>query len=211
MRLVFIILFFHMLASRIQRARALTSYSLRRFHRYQAISPSSFKFLTPSSYAWFTAGLVMIGGGTSVALSQEGDDKVIVPPFEQSVLAYDHYNGVTLHLDKLEDNHASDLFAEKLKQALNFWKAEGRKGIWIHAPTDRAHLLPHCIDQGFSFNFVREKTLILSQWLPENKPSKLPLGPSHQVGIGALVLHPSDPSQMLVVQEKSGPGTFRMR
>jgi len=43
--------------------------------------------------------------------------------------------------------------------------------------------------------------LILKQWLPES-PSRLPLGPTHQVGVGALVL---EEDKMLVVQEKSGP------
>lgn len=155
--------------------------------------------------------MMAASGGTSIAMSQEGGDTVTVPPFEESVLAYDHYNGVTLHLDKLEDNHGPEMFARNLKEALNFWKAEGRKGIWVHAPPNKAHLIPHCMDQGFSFHFVREGTLILSQWLPEQIPSKLPFGPTHQVGIGALVLHPSDPSKMLVVQEKSGPGKFRIQ
>lgn len=47
--------------------------------------------------------------------------------------------------------------------------------------------------------------MILSQWLPEHNPSKLPVGPTHQVGVGALVLNPADPSKMLVVQEITGP------
>ncbi len=36
-------------------------------------------------------------------------------------------------------------------------------------------------------------------------PSRLPLGPTHQIGVGAFVLKPDDPSKMLVVQEKTGP------
>jgi len=44
--------------------------------------------------------------------------------------------------------------------------------------------------------------LILKQWLPDT-PSRLPLGPTHQVGVGALIL--DDEGKMLVVQEKSGP------
>ena len=63
-----------------------------------------------------------------------------------------------------------------------------------------------CADLGFSFHFVKDGTLVLSQWLPEDISSRLPNGPTHQVGIGALVLRPSNPSQMLVVQEISGPG-----
>ena len=64
-----------------------------------------------------------------------------------------------------------------------------------------------CVDTGFSFHFVKDKLLVLSLWLPEDGPSRLPNGPTHQVGVGTLLLRPSDPSQMLVVQEITGPGT----
>eukprot|EP00526_Cylindrotheca_closterium_P017189 CAMPEP_0113627560 /NCGR_PEP_ID=MMETSP0017_2-20120614/14276_1 /TAXON_ID=2856 /ORGANISM="Cylindrotheca closterium" /LENGTH=309 /DNA_ID=CAMNT_0000537825 /DNA_START=416 /DNA_END=1345 /DNA_ORIENTATION=+ /assembly_acc=CAM_ASM_000147 len=142
----------------------------------------------------------------------DGDSNTLtVPPFDESVLSYDHYNGVTLHLDKLSSNETTDneeesaLFAQDLKQAMSFWKAEQRKGIWVHVPTSKAHLVPHCVKEGFDFHFVKDKVLILSQWLPQDKPSRLPLGPTHQVGVGAVVFHPKDPSRMLVVQERTGP------
>ena len=35
--------------------------------------------------------------------------------------------------------------------------------------------------------------------------SRLPLGPTHQVGVGIVLFHPNDPTQLLVVQEKTGP------
>eukprot|EP00980_Cylindrotheca_fusiformis_P016022 scaffold4715_cov115-Cylindrotheca_fusiformis.AAC.6 len=193
-------------ADGIPRTRALAFRQCRGYH-VGSSPPVGMPLSRPRpKYAVLTAGLMMAASGTSVALSQEGGgDTVTFPPFEESVLAYDHYNGVTLHLDRLDDDHSPTEFAENLKQALDFWKTEGRKGIWVHAPPHKAHMVPHCVDQGFAFHFVREGTLILSQWLPEKTPSKLPFGPTHQVGIGALVLHPSDPSKMLVVQEKSGP------
>jgi len=137
------------------------------------------------------------------SLSFNGEDKFMAPPFKESILEYDHYNGVTIHLDRLDDAQEAK-FEGDLKQALDLWKAEGRKGIWVHAPRNKAHLIQHCTDLGFDFHFVREKNLILSRWLPES-PSKLPLGPTHQVGVGIVCFHPSDPSKMLVVQEKSGP------
>jgi hypothetical protein len=103
-----------------------------------------------------------------------------IPPFPDSVLSYDPYNGVTLYLGKLllewqtqkqeeeeeeeeeqqhqqpnnqsdsmpssnhhplEDHHhhhhhlggGSLLFRQNLDRALQFWKAEGRKGIWFHS------------------------------------------------------------------------------
>jgi ADP-ribose pyrophosphatase YjhB (NUDIX family) len=183
-----------------------------------------------------------------------------LPPFDEKVLSYDHYNGVTLYLGEylqwqqqhqqqnnqqqqqqqqdeslLSDDTLS--FSQQLERAVQFWKAEGRKGVWIHVPPTASHWVPDCIRAGFDFHKVlREEeehttdaangdttttsaststissnpppppppTLVMSQWLP-NTPSKLPLGPSHQVGVGAVVLHPNDPSQMLCVKELSGP------
>ena len=83
----------------------------------------------------------MVANSNSDSLTFNGNDKVTVPPFEEDVLEYDHYNGVTLHLSRLD---AADqvVFAEDLKQALDFWKGEGRKGIWIHVPTSKANLIP---------------------------------------------------------------------
>jgi hypothetical protein len=82
---------------------------------------------------------MVASSSASVAFCQE-DDSVHIPPFGESVLSYDHYNGVTMHLDKLDDDDAT--FPKKLKEAINFWKAEGRKGIWVHCSTDKAHLVP---------------------------------------------------------------------
>ena len=134
-------------------------------------------------------------------------------PFDESVLTYDHYNGVTLDLEKLNgDPSFSSMdpksFSKRLEQALSFWQAEGRKGIWIHATADQSHLVHACVEKGFSYHFVKNEKLILSRWLPDDVASKLPLGPTHQVGVGTVVFHPSDPSQMLVVQEKTGPGKY---
>jgi len=158
-------------------------------------------------------------------------------PFDESVLSYDHYNGVSIHLDKY-DQHDNDgihddsstapqsSFATKLDDALTIWKAEGRKGIWIHANTESAKYIPDCIDAGFQFHKILPKnnnasegnteelnsndsktnnSLVLSQWLPTDSPSRLPHGPTHQVGVGVILLNPVDPSQMLVVKELSGP------
>ena len=205
-----------------------------------------------------------------VAATSSVADNVKVPPFDESVLSYDHYNGVTLHLgdymksiqqstsEKEEEeatkpatpdnNDTTGNFASDLETALEFWRAEGRKGIWVHAPPEAVQFIPSCVKAGFNFQQIKrgntstnettssggnsndddenndsnkngekketttdivhhdmtDNTLIMSQWLPDT-PSKLPLGPTHQCGVGVVVLNPRDPSQMLVVQEKSGP------
>jgi len=172
------------------------------------------------------------------------------PYFPEEALQYDHYNGVTIHLDKLDDRLGSseraaddvdipvngangeqaaadrgDIveetvngsghgtedakldFATALRLSLEQWALEGRRGVWIHCTKDQSDKIRDATDQGFDFHMVvkDQGTLVLSRWLDDSTPSRLPHGPTHQVGVGCLVLHPDDPSRMLVVQEKSGP------
>jgi hypothetical protein len=61
-----------------------------------------------------------------------------------------------------------------------------------------------CTNLGFDFQFAEKGQLVLTKWLPTDGESRLPNGPTHQVGIGGLIFHPVT-GKMLVVQEKSGP------
>merc|ERR1740130_1653792 len=106
------------------------------------------------------------------------------PPFDDSVLSYDHYNGVTIHLDKYHhnqhhqtsndddsgndssgDNHLptsstiietndETLFSQKLKEALQIWKSEGKKGIWINTNSETSKYIPICMELGFQFHKI---------------------------------------------------------
>jgi hypothetical protein len=101
---------------------------------------------------------------------------ISTPPFPETALTFDHYNGATLDLGLLpfvEDNIATDTdtdttagagagagagdtindterkatllktcFPKDLANALTFWRAEGRKGIWIRVPVEKADLVP---------------------------------------------------------------------
>jgi len=126
--------------------------------------------------------------------------------FPDEILHLDSYNGVVMKInDTLAVAHDTEDFSVSLEASLAKWRKDGKKGIWIHIPTEFAHLVPICTAQGFEFHFAKPGMLVLTQWLPENSASRLPLGPTHQVGIGALVLN--EEGQMLVVQEKSGPAS----
>ena len=54
---------------------------------------------------------------------------------------------------------------------------------------------------------------MLSRWLPSDSSSRLPFGPTHQVGVGIFVTSPSPHNrhhhQMLVVRELTGPAAAR--
>jgi hypothetical protein len=121
-----------------QTTRAVGGGGAGRHHHHRHLSSAS-SFL----------GLMMaVTSGSSFVYCQKEDEDdddngstIQVPPFHESVLTYDHYNGVTMHLDKLGDEEVTT-FPQSLKKALTFWKAEGRKGIWINAPPNKAHLVP---------------------------------------------------------------------
>ena len=65
-----------------------------------------------------------------------------------------------------------------------------------------ASLIPQALELGFQFHSAEKGCVLLSNWLP-NSESKLPLGATHQVGVGAVVFNAN--REMLVVKERSGP------
>lgn len=125
-------------------------------------------------------------------------------------------------------------FAIWLRNSLLEWTAQQRRGLWLYVPHQHADKIDIAVRAGFEFHQVlssepspppvqqinhREEPhqqeeprqqhraqgcLILTKWLPTSV-NKLPRAPHHQVGVGCLIFHPHDPSQMLVVQEKTGP------
>ena len=132
-------------------------------------------------------------------------------PFPESSLRHDTYNGVTLDLTKIYDKSTTitaEDFGDKLSIALDIWTQEKRRGIWLKMPTSHSHLIaPSTQQHGFDFQHAEPGYCILTKWLPKGE-SRLPNGPTHQVGIGALVIHPTT-GKMLAVQERTGPAAKR--
>ena len=136
-------------------------------------------------------------------------------PFPEEALRHDTYQGVTLNISKLLDNNSdrdqlSDpkVFQEDLEKALQIWESQSRRGIWLRIPTTHSHLIPSATSLGFDFRHAEPGHCVLTKWLPAEQESRLPNGPSHQVGVGVLLLHPTT-GKMLVVREKSGPAAAR--
>ena len=133
--------------------------------------------------------------------------------FPKEWLEEDHYNGITVHLEQMatDNENYPGRFAAMLQNSLAAWRQEGRRAVWLFLPHEHADLVGTAVKSGFAFHMVSPngQTLVLKQWLPlpddKDETSRLPAGPTHQVGVGCLVLHPHDSSQMLVVREKTGP------
>jgi ADP-ribose pyrophosphatase YjhB (NUDIX family) len=124
--------------------------------------------------------------------------------FPEKSLHNDYYSGVAVHVKEFDSDLAKNptMYSRVLESSLQLWKMEQRRGIWIHIPKSHGHLIAPSLEAGFDFHYCGDGELILKRWLPDT-PSRLPLGPTHQVGVGALILN--DEGNMLVVREKSGP------
>jgi len=155
-------------------------------------------------------------------LDEDAKDQTITTTlFPEESLEYDHYNGVTVHVDERLLLSMEDNFAANLGRQLQVWRAEGKRGVWLHVPKPCAAVIPVATELGFEFHLVaasatsaessspNSNVLVLSKWLPTDTPNRLPVGPTHQVGVGCVVWHPLDGPganrRMLVVQEQTGP------
>lgn len=168
--------------------------------------------------SWNASFIAASAAGASVALcaasceheasSCEGK----LETFPESVSSYDTYGGVTIDVKKLcelgEEWTDGERFESILERSLEMWKQQGTKGVWLNIPTSCSHVVPICVKFGFEFQYAKSGLLVMTQWLPEDSLSRLPHGPTHQVGIGAVILHPTT-HKMLVVQEKSGPAAAK--
>ena len=197
-----------------------------------------FKSPKKSPFAATSIGLALASiSATSLALCSSGDSTTAVTnerpirdimdplhkpehdkscPFPEEALRHDTYKGVTLNISKLSHANPSNnaqlvdpnLFHKDLDTAVQMWRSQNRRGIWLRIPTSHAHLIPSATSLGFDFKHAEPGYCVLTKWLPSESESRLPNGPSHQVGVGVLLVHPRN-GKMLVVREKSGPAAAR--
>lgn len=69
--------------------------------------------------------------------------------------------------------------ADYIKQ----WTKEGRSAIWLHIPVAHSGLIPTAVQHQFLLHHTLHEEIVLSRWLDESRPSKLPHFASHQVGV----------------------------
>mmetsp|Transcript_9752 Transcript_9752/g.12353 ORF Transcript_9752/g.12353 Transcript_9752/m.12353 type:complete len:437 (+) Transcript_9752:320-1630(+) len=134
----------------------------------------------------------------------------ILEEFPEETLYHDTYNGITLDTSKLSDEYISDpsQFSSILEKSIEMWTSNEKRGIWINIPSKHSAIVPYCTDLGFEFQYAKNGLLVMTKWLPTDQESRLPHGPTHQVGVGVVVVHPTT-GKILVVQEKTGPAAAR--
>ncbi|KAJ1418571.1 NUDIX hydrolase domain-like protein [Ochromonadaceae sp. CCMP2298] len=131
----------------------------------------------------------------------------------EGVLPYkdDRYGGVIVDKDALlllgggdgDGEGDRPMFRKTLEDSVSYWRSIQRRGVWLRVPLSHAALVPDCVDAGFVFHHAEKDYLMLTHWL-STRENKLPPNASHQVGVGAVVLHPTK-RLLLLVQEKNGP------
>ena len=124
------------------------------------------------------------------------------PPLAHEV---DRFGGILVASDGLPPDPAE--FGARLASSMAGWRAEGRRGLWLKLPAERAALLPAALAQGLELHHAEKGYVMCNAWLPEGEgPSPLPANASHQVGVGAFVLNRAG-DRVLMVCERHGPAS----
>ena len=145
---------------------------------------------TASSTAACSVAAVVVAAGTTVAACD----------FDES--ARDAYGGITVVVRE------TDNFEAALTASLDRWRRDGVRGVWLEVPAALVKYLPAALERGFRLRGGDATHVLCCAWLPGGE-SPLPPGPTHQVGVGAVVTDRA--GRLLLVQEAVGPAQGRWK
>ena len=114
----------------------------------------------------------------------------------------DAYGGITVIVRETDD------FEAALTASLDRWRRDGVRGVWLEVPAALVKYLPAALDRGFRLRGGDATHVLCCAWLPGDE-SPLPPGPTHQVGVGAVVTDRA--GRLLLVQEAVGPARGRWK
>lgn len=119
---------------------------------------------------------------------------------ENAILQHtaDRYGGIIIEVVEPIDD-----FAIRLEQSIAIWKEQGKRGIWLHIPTNQAELVPQAVQAGFVYHHALAHKIVLTKWLPEDEENILPSYATRTAGISAIVI--DDQNRILVLKEKYHP------
>jgi 8-oxo-dGTP pyrophosphatase MutT (NUDIX family) len=110
--------------------------------------------------------------------------------------APDQFGGVIVDPKQLPEDPAT--FESALSHALETWKSEGARVVWLDVPIERAALVPIAVAAGFVFHHSNEGNLMMTYRLIED--AFIPPHATHFIGVGGVVI--SARRELLVVCEK---------
>ena len=136
------------------------------------------------------AAVVAVAAGTTAAACD----------FDES--PRDAYGGITVIVRE------TDNFEAALTASLDRWRRDGVRGVWLEVPAALVKYLPAALERGFTLRGGDATHVLCCAWLPGGD-SPLPPGPTHQVGVGAVVTDRA--GRLLLVQEAVGPAQGRWK
>jgi len=112
----------------------------------------------------------------------------------------DIYRGISI---RTQDNPVKSAEAvEVLKRSIEKWTAENVHGVWFKVLNKDAFWVPILVENGFDFHHAQPGYVMLTKWLPTNKPATLPRYPFTSIGVGGVVMNSKE--QFLLIKEKRG-------
>lgn len=110
----------------------------------------------------------------------------------------DLFEGVQINCRKLPAESEFDL---RLGRSLSRWKALDRKGVWLFLSIEQSQYIPIAAKHGFQFHHSKPEMVVMTKWLPEDIPNKIPTYGGFFVGVGSFV-YDEKTDRILVVLEK---------
>jgi len=116
----------------------------------------------------------------------------------------DRYGGVEVDvIESIDSAEAVARAGAELRGHLAEWQAAGKGGVWLRVPRSSAAFAGQAVASGFEFHHARPGYVLLTRWLPTERPSPLPSYGFTQIGVGGVVLNSKD--EVLLVQERVAP------
>ena len=117
----------------------------------------------------------------------------------------DRANSASSSSDSTTSPASSKTFASDLAAAVAVAATDSRKAVWLHlVGADQCMYAPDALRQGFRFHHALDDKAVLTRWLDETMPNKIPPFATHQVGCAGFTTryHPvTGRREVLLVKE----------
>ena len=113
------------------------------------------------------------------------------------------FGGVIIDPESLPDE--TSVFTEDLYLALETWREESHKLVWLEVPITQAMIVPIATEAGFVFHHATETYLMMVYRLVDG--AFVPDYATHHIGAGGVVIN--DKNELLVVSERHRRDTSR--
>ena len=118
----------------------------------------------------------------------------------------DSFGGVTIDLQPAECALKPAEFAQLLKMHVIYFKRQNKNGLWLKLPTAASVFVPIAVALGFAYHHCKQDYLMLTNWLPGDRPSTLPLPPHHLIGAAGMCVNAA--GEVLAIREAHGSRDF---